>query len=253
MSRETIYELWAPAGLRWSPWVKPVLFAHIGQTTLSGPVPVPDYLPDWLPRGGGDTAVVVDLPGAESVLVGLALAQSGCQPVPLFNGNPGPSNAARDVKPIIALLEAGSDNLQERPVPADAPPAFLIDYQRTSGQVSPGSFDNRWIVLPQDFPSGSALRNAGIVRVVLLQPAHEVRPLATDLAHVLLRWQEAGLVIEQVSLDAGAVPQPLQVPRPSWYRSVWYRLRALASFRRSFAGGFGGNVPYPSQGGSSFG
>jgi hypothetical protein len=79
--------------------------------------------------------------------------------------------------------------------------------------------------------------------VLLIQEASG-RPLE-DLVHVLLRWQEAGLSLLSCDPSHAVTPTPLQVSRPSNYRSLWYRAQALLGFKRNSAGGFGSLIPEP--------
>lgn len=111
---------------------------------------------------------------------------------------------------------------------------------------APGRFDNRWLVFPQDFPSANFFLSRAIQTLLLVQEKDQ--PLA-DLAHVLLRWQEAGI---RLLLKNPLLPAPvtdLHVHRPSQFRSIWYRVMALAGLRRNSAGGFGSIVPQASSGG----
>src|SRR5678815_782031 len=103
MTRDEIYARWAPEGAPWSAWVKPVLFSHLGDGDGEDPprprLNVAALLPAGEPPGDpyraparrpDDVALVVDLPGADGVGAGLALAGLGFQPVPLYNALPGP-------------------------------------------------------------------------------------------------------------------------------------------------------------------
>ncbi|HVR99545.1 MAG TPA: hypothetical protein VMW27_23175 [Thermoanaerobaculia bacterium] len=241
-----LFEIWAPQESVWSSWAKPVLFA-----TPEAPkpdAPKPDSSPEatrlepmrFAARSDGGTAFVVDLPGAASVDAGLELAGLGYRPVPLFNGVSHPFAVVRS-ELIRERLIAGAEELRGIRLPAGAPPAFLLDSKRLSPgtKPQPGQFDNRWVVFPQDFPSASFLSSRGIRRVVLLQETPG-QP-STDLAHVLFRWQRAG--IEIGGQEKGGTPQPLQVNRPSWFRSLFYRTFTLAGLRRNSAGGFGAVIP----------
>jgi hypothetical protein len=71
---------------------------------------------------------------------------------------------------------------------------------------------------------------------------------AEDLAHVLRRWQDGGLVIEALDVASGAQPAPISVDEPPWYRAAWQRVLAIFGLRRNWRGGFGGVVPQPSHG-----
>jgi hypothetical protein len=61
-----------------------------------------------------------------------------------------------------------------------------------------------------------------------------------DLAHILLRWQEQGIVIESKFAWKEEAPETIAVRRPSWYRAAWYRVVVLLGLHRNDAGGFGG-------------
>jgi hypothetical protein len=138
-----------------------------------------------------------------------------------------------DMSELVRALCAVTPTVQALTLRADAPPVFLLDDARTHGSQPPeeGTFDNRWMVFPQDFPSAAFLQSHGIGDVLLVQEAPG-RP-REDLAHVLLRWQEAGL---QIHGKDGAI---LTIQRPSRFRALWYRAVASLGLKRNRAGGFG--------------
>ena len=250
MNGMELFDLWAPAGAVWSPWAKPLLFADPLLPSLgaaadraASPVSVSRF------PASGSMAVVVDLPGARSVEAGLSLAGDGFRPVPLFNGAPH-DGALVPTQPIVQALAAGAETLRFARLVEDAPPAFLLDAGRQSpaGSAPPGSYDNRWLVFPQDFPSASFLQSRQITRVLLLQESG-AQP-AEDLAHVLRRWQEAGIEMLLTHPGDSMSPAPLQVDKPSRFRALSYRALALLGLRRNSAGGFGSVVPVPSSGGA---
>jgi len=252
MNPSELYKLWAPEDSIWSNWAKPVLFAD--KTFVGGE---PDQTPQWqssnvawAPAPESGTAIVLDLPGAHAVWYGMALSQRGYRPVPLYNGvvGPGPSAIVNVCGILTALHEVG-ELLAKLQLRSDAPPVFLLDENRFAGGsfASPGRFDNRWWVFPQDFPSANFLLAHGIRSVVLGQN-RAVGP-QRDLAHVLLRWQEAGVQILTCDVNEQAQPTPLQVQRPNNFRALWYQALVLAGLRRNSAGGFGAVVPQPSSGG----
>lgn len=199
----------------------------------------------------GSMAIVADLAGARSVEAGLQLAGQGFRPVPLFNGAPHPG-ALVGTQPLQQALRDGAETLRSAWPGAEAPPLFLLDARRQSpkGSAAPGSFDNRWLTFPQDFPSASFLQARRIRSVLLLQEAGSFQP-QEDLAHVLRRWQEAGIEILLAHPVAGASAVPLQVEKPSRFRTLSYRALALFGLHRNSAGGFGSIIPMPAPGGGS--
>ncbi|HWI57229.1 MAG TPA: hypothetical protein VNZ22_08375, partial [Bacillota bacterium] len=102
-------------------------------------------------------------------------------------------------------------------------------------------------VFPQDFPSATYLLANGLGCVLLVQ--NWVQQPQRDLAHVLLRWQEARLAVVTYGMRAGGPLQPLTVSRPSYFKQLWYRALVLAGLRRHSGGGFGAMVPEESDSG----
>jgi hypothetical protein len=223
---------------------------------------------EWIhSEGGREIAIVADLPGADAILFGLALLEFGFRPVPVIDGTPGPSMGAMippdqsvperrarrspsvvDMGGLLLALCQGAKPLQLAKIASDAPPAFLLDSKRMTGGVSDEqAFDNRWMAFPQDFPSARFLLSKGIKKVVFIHDTFQVQP-QEDLAHILLRWQEAGIVVESKSARFGEAPVPIRVTRPYRFRAAWYRALAVLGLRRNDAGGFGGYPPPPSSG-----
>ncbi|HEY3494880.1 MAG TPA: hypothetical protein VGK73_09350, partial [Polyangiaceae bacterium] len=168
------------------------------------------------------------------------------RPVPLFNTSAGPSPVL-DVATLQRQLFDEAEGMNALGLPRAAPPAFLLDAQRLEGHrpSRPGTFDNRWVVFPQDFPSGAKLRAAGIARVVVWQES-DGEP-KDDLAHVLLRWQEANIEISIKSRAPESRPARTEISRPSWFRSALQRVFVAAGLRPNSAGGFGAPIPMPSS------
>lgn len=256
MTREQVFAAWAPVEGIWSPWVKPVLFAH-ARAEPAAPRPAPTT-PDvsWAPPADGETALVIDLPGSAGPWLAAGLARAGYRPVPLYNAAPGPAGELRpglqiavvDTWQIVHALAAAGAIVASSSLPPDAPPAFLLDARRRTGvgAPAPGRFDNRSVSFPTDFPSVNLLQNRGIRNAVLVQST--LTPPQPDLAHTLRRWQDAGIVLQQKLLDTSGPAQPLHVAPPSLYRCVWHRLLTLIRLRRSPLGGFGGMLAEPSAG-----
>ena len=259
--KQTIFEAWAKPNGDWSDWVKPVLFAHL-----------PRRLPDveivtwhdmtWVPPASQRCAIVVELPGPESVALGLELAQVGYQPLPLFNACPAPEIdelflateekkgpfSLVDVDSILASLVSGAERLRSLAVPANAPPAFLLDVLRKSPlqPIRAGLFDNRSVVFATDFPSAHTLMDRGILEAIVV--VKEGQSLQDDLDHVLRTWVRDGLSLRLKRLNQAGQPTPLELPRPSVIFGLWIRLASKFGLRRNPQGGYGEFVPEASGG-----
>jgi hypothetical protein len=259
LTREAVLEAWAPPDSRWSAWVKPILFAQ-----MESPQPAAKraaLAAPWAPPPSEAVALILDLPGEWSVEAGLAAAAAGYQPVPLYNALAFPatpmkpqSRAFVDVWPIMTALINGAPELARRTPDQHAPPAFLVDANRSHmGIGGRQHFDNRSVCLPGDFPSAAALQRAGIERILVVQ-WRTVTP-QDDVTRTLEAWQTAGLRIDALSLDSSSLahatdgswrtyeeqvrPCPV-VPATRWGRLVRRsRLALLARFRPNSSGAFG--------------
>jgi hypothetical protein len=248
MEAGELFEIWAPVGALWSQWAKPGAFTGAG----TGAFGVADFtnLPDlytWH-SGLGDTGAIVNLPGVASIKFGLALAKIGYRPVPLFNSVDGPG-AIYDIRTIkTGLLEAAAV-LSSINIPQNAPPAFLLDANRMVGKAKPGDFDNRWVVFPQDFPSGTFLLAHGIKKMIVVQGTNN---FDRDLGQVLAFWKRAGIEIlimngpEEMTLHPAENLKP--VSRLNFARAAFGAFLIVSlGLRRSNAGGFGSVIPTPDR------
>lgn len=249
MNRAQALEIWAPTESPWSPWTKPVLFAFMSEE-------IPDVLPpDKIPWRVSfqEAALLVDLPGAEGVELGLDLARVGYRPIPLYNACPSPFPPGAlelplpsahppttvDVGPILQALERQTSALRQVALPPSAPPAFLLDAYRSLSRrwADVGCFDNRSFIRESDLPTAAFLQSQGIREVILIQakPA-----LPHDLRRVLKTWQEGGLTLSRQLTGERWAPQGFVVPK-AWWWQAWldkfflesgYPLKADGSFGR---------------------
>lgn len=256
------YKAWAPPESPWSLWAKPVLFAplppeaamilsRIDRQPAARPGEAGDSMAaeapecDWLRPSGRKTAIIIDLPGPAGVAAGLAAARAGYRPIPLYNGvryhSLGP--VAVEVESIVEALFAGAEELRRTVLRPEAPPAFLLDANRMrSSSGTHGIFDNRWSVFPQDLPSAAFLIGRGINELLV-----RAAGLQDDLAHVLYRYQLAGL---KVKLFDGQFLKDHHVAKPSRFGSLMYRFMVCLGLKPHAGGGFGGLVPMPGEGGA---
>lgn len=253
MNPSELFERWAPSDGAWSDWAKPVLFA----SGVADDAAKTAWLEArqrahgrFVPPRPGETALVLDLPGADSLAIALDCAAAGYRPVPLYNSTMGPNPVVPN-EPIRAGLELGVDELANARLRSDAAPAFVLDARRIKGDPKPKSFDNQWVVFPQDFPSAAVLGSRGIRRVVLVQDGRT--DPQNDLAHVLVRWQNAGVGVASIDLASSSqAPVEVRIATPELSRALFQRVLRLVGLRRNSAGGFGSEVPEQATGGTGF-
>ena len=260
MKKEEVFLAWAPKDSVWSSWVLPVPFAQMNCFDFVRPAVAGQnsLLPVWMTdRVCEGQAFVLDIPGADAVRYGIALAQMGVRPVPVIDGSPGAGefyfnqepqtsttsawnpNVVVDMTQLLRELCEGAASLREANFFPNAMPAFLLDSKRMTGHrvLTDEMYDNRWQVFPQDFPSAKFLLEHGVRHILLVQE-RKGQP-QEDLAHVLLRWQEAGITIETVGVTDGSIAEGIQIEKPSRFRTIWYRALAILGLRRNWSGGFG--------------
>jgi hypothetical protein len=219
-----------------------VLDPNASSSTVLGEAEIP-----WSESLQHHTAIVLDLPATESIQMAILLAKRGYTPVPIFNATPNLSDvntsawvAAIDTGEIADALLAATPLLASVALPADSAPVFLLDANRLRGQTKAAVFyevfDNRWAVFAEDFPASDYLLSHGIKQILLVQPI-ETAP-QSDLAHVLRRWQQAGIEILAIAASA-TTPAKIAVRQPSVLKTLWYRLMAKFGFRRAALGGLG--------------
>ena len=244
------FEAWA-GDHEWSDWTRPTLFASglFPSYASSGPQSVPDTADGalelairndlrWRDGNGNRACVVVDMPGSRAIEIGAALSEHGYAPVVLFNG------VVSERNPVVAQGDTLKALIRYAPslrIAENPSPAFLLDSRRMAGTPDPGRYDNRWITFPQDFPSGGLLRARGIKRCYLILEPPRV---ADDLAHILKRWQDAGVEM----FDALDGRKAITIQSPPLYKALYYRWSALLNLKPNSFGGFGAAIPIATRG-----
>jgi hypothetical protein len=235
MTRNDIYDAWIIAGGQWTKWAKPVALADIPDSLVSElrAMPFPAVDVSWAPLPRSRTVLIVDLRGPDSVEVGIALTKRGYRPVPLFNASTG-ANEAVDQSGIRERMCRLAAILASASLPADAPPAFLLDALRLTPQraLRPGVFDNRWKVDPDDLPRAGTLQERKFAGALLVQ---RTKRCQVDIAAVLFVWQKEGI---EVKVYNAATHDVRNLEQPGWWKQWWYALKTL-SLRRNPERGFG--------------
>ena len=242
MTNESIYQVWRPEHSPWSRWVKPVVFPFLtpGDQRSEG------YLvKDWSAPLHVDTMIIADLPGAEGIAAGIALARAGYLPVLVYNACPAGTYGASvvvDMSSILSALCAATKELSRHNLSSQSPPVFLLDNNRGGAGISygPGWFDNRSFVTSSDFPSANYFARHGVSKVILVQPTTKIK---ADLLQVLLRLQRGGMTVAVQAPWKRWAPVPLHIKPKMFLLSAWEWLRKLGYRRDPFHGCFGEVVP----------
>lgn len=199
MNGKEVFKIWAPSGKKWVDWVRPVSFVGISEHSKmynfsNLDLQKVDFLKGkYYAENRKNTAVIVDLPGVESVSEGIALAEAGFRPVPIFNGTieqPG-ARATVDNQSVGTALMWGASKLCNIEISDDAMPAFLVDRNRLHRfKMEESIFDNSWDVYPQDLPSAEYFLSSGIDKIVVIGES-----LSKDLKKMLYEFQKKKIQI----------------------------------------------------------
>lgn len=211
MTAKEIFRIWAPTGKKWVDWVRPVPFVAMHEYSKmynfsNQTLPTVDFIEESC----ADAAIIVDLPGAESVRMGLALAKKGFRPIPIYNGTIEQQGARATVDNQSAgiALVWGASELSQIKISDEALPAFLLDRNRMQRfKMEASLFDNSWDIYHQDIPSADYFVANGIHQIIIVGES-----LAKDLKKILYKFQKKNI---QILLTNGyEAPKKITIHRP---------------------------------------
>jgi len=194
MTGKDIFKKWTPIGSKWIEWVRPVPFAAIdnmAQANGAYHFTIPGII--YIKELKIDTAIILDIPGYDSIEEGLALAKLGYRPIPLFNGTDEQQGtmALVDNHMIKSALVWGALELEKLKIAKNAPPAFLLDSNRTHRfKMNVSVFDNSWDLYPQDIPSSEYFLKNGISQIIIRGDK-----IQKDLVKILYEFQKNGITL----------------------------------------------------------
>jgi len=158
-----------------------------------------------------DTAIILDLPGYESINEGLALAKTGWRPIPLYNGTYEQNGAMALVNNHVInySLLWGAGVLKSMELDDDAPPVFLLDSNRTHRfKMNVSVFDNSWDIYKQDLPTAKYFIQNGIKKIIVRGDK-----IHNDLSLILHKFQNKGISI--MFTNGFDTPEEIVIKEPS--------------------------------------
>jgi len=199
MTKKEAYKVWAPFGKKWTDWVRPVPFI-VAQADVKGyhvgDLSIPEI--DIVDDSWKNAAVIVDLPGDESVEIGLALAKLGYRPIPIYNGTIEQENARATVdnQTVGAALLHGAKVLEQIEIEDEALPAFLLDKNRLNRfKLDISVFDNSWDVYSQDIPSADYFIKNGVKEIIVISNS-----LSRDLKAIFRKFRKKNIRIRLINI-----------------------------------------------------
>lgn len=211
MTARELYCVWAPTGKKWVDWVRPVPFVAMNEYSKQYhfsdfSIPTIDFPDDAC----AEAAIIVDLPGVESVKEGIALAKAGYRPIPIYNGTieQQGARATVDNQSVGVGLMLGAVELSKLEISDDALPAFLLDSNRMHRfKMEIALFDNSWDIYPQDIPSAEYLLQNGVRKIIVIGES-----LSKDLKKILYEYQKKKIAI--LLTNGYEAPKKLTLRRP---------------------------------------
>lgn len=190
MSDKKLYKIWTPNNALWIDWVRPLSFLNASKANKTQYELSKIHYIDELDN---DVAIFVDLIGDESIVEGIALANLGYRPIPLFNGTDAQDNAFAlvDTKSIKEALLWASNKLKDIHIKNDAPPAFLLDKTRIHRyKYNKNVYDNSWDLYAQDIPTPERFLKYGINKIIVYTDE-----MLRDLKRIFYDFQKKGIKI----------------------------------------------------------
>ncbi|MBI1748739.1 MAG: hypothetical protein HYR55_19455 [Acidobacteria bacterium] len=220
-----LLEAWSPVpDSPWTPFAKPTLFSALDEI---GSKVQPIYTPAAQAaevqarnfarheRVPNNTMLIVDLPGEETVVWGVALAREcKLQPVATFNNWPHQRGILKAERVLGALLyyAAEMDKLKKAgALSSAARPVLMMDSNRLglAKTVKDTDFDNRYYLLESDLPSSAQLKSAGIEHILYVGSNQDVQEEQDDLNPYFKALHDSGIdfaiLSAQAYTDKGAV------------------------------------------------
>lgn len=194
MTGKDIYKIWAPVNKKWVDWIRPVPFIMIDENyKVEEYCNLKEYKINYLEKYENNIAIIVDLPGLESINEGISLARLGFRPVPVYNGvvEQKDSKAVTNNYIIGEGLIWGAEKLKQIEILDDAAPAFLVDSNRMNRfKMDDSYFDNSWDLYYQDVPSPEYFLKNNINKIII-----RGNKINRDLNKILFEFQKKGLEI----------------------------------------------------------
>ena len=210
MKGKDIYKIWAKENSKWANWIRPVPFVGINENMKiyeisDFVIPKIKYITEF----EKNTAIIIDLPGNDSIGEGLAIAKLGYIPIPIYNGTdeqPG-AIATVDNNNIKLGLIKGSLELEKIKIENNALPVFLLDSNRVNRyKMDVSIFDNSWDIYPQDMPTAEYLLKNDISKIIV-----RAEKIQRDLSKILYKFQKR--VIKVLFTDGYEEPKIIKIKK----------------------------------------
>ena len=218
-----LISVYQPRDSRWQPFFVPTLIQSLSQQSLNGqmrPVCTP-LMRETYDRAQGlrdliaqtpnpsQTLIISELPGAQSVAFGAAMADIA-QLVPVFDNWPHPLGVVRSHETLGAMSYYASEIEEKRSkLKENAPAILLLDSNRLTAYTDQDTqFDNRYLA---KLPPADQLKQRGVQQVIYLVRDESQKEELDDINDDLVEWQKQGINVRMLRLsEFKPVDEPTQ-------------------------------------------
>jgi hypothetical protein len=218
-----LISVYQPRDPRWQPFFVPTLIQSLSQQSLSGqmrPVFSPQMRETYERAEAlrnlisqtpdpSQTLIISELPGAQSVALGAAMADTA-QVVPVFDNWPHPLGVVRSHETLGAMAYYASEIDEKRSkLKENAPAILLLDSNRlTAYSDQDTQFDNRYLA---KLPPVDQLKQRGVQQVIYLVKDESQKEELDDINDDLVEWQKQGINVRLLRLsEFKPVDEPTQ-------------------------------------------
>jgi hypothetical protein len=166
-------------------------------------------------QNAGETAIIVDLPGAESVAFGAGMADVA-HLITTFDNFPHPLGVTPSQNTLAAMLYYANEvETKQSKVAANAPPVFLLDSNRLANYTDEEKqFDNRYLA---KLPSAQAFKERGVKSIIYVTPDRNRKEELDDLNEDFVDYRSQGMNVAMMPLS-----DFVQATEPTTNRRTYY-------------------------------
>ena len=218
-----LISVYQPRDPKWQPFFVTTLIQSLSQQSLSGQMkPVfTGQMRETYERAQAlrnlisqatdpsQTLIISDLPGAQSVALGAAMADTA-QVVPVFDNWPHPLGVVRSHETLGAMAYyAGEIDEKRSKLKENSPAILLLDSNRLTAYTDQDTqFDNRYLA---KLPPADQLKQRGVQQVIYLVKDESQKEELDDINEDLVEWQKQGINVRMLRLsEFKPVEEPTQ-------------------------------------------
>lgn len=214
LDQSAMLTAYQPKSREWLPFFVPTLIQSLQFESLRGQL-APIFLPDMKESYGrgqaigkdylanaqnaGETAIIVDMPGRDSIALGAGMADAA-HLIVTFDNFPHPLGVTPSHETLAAMLYyAGEIEAKQSAVQGKVAPIFLLDSKRLEAYTDADmQFDNRYLA---KLPSAQKFQEMGIKSIIYVTPDRTRTEELDDLNEDFVEYKNKGLNIAMLPLS----------------------------------------------------